>query len=444
MRQLFSARIGLVVVAAVIAQVAGPSFGAAVDKDPFKASPGWKPPVLVSQDQAHRETSLAISPKDPDLQIVCAPSGVPNTSHKQSYFHLSHDGGRTWESEKVEGDPTDTRNYTFEGGDCDVAFDRGGTMYSGDTWLGDLSIGHSTDSGETWHGTGITTTGFIVDRPWLVGGPEGTLHVTYQDLQCCMPSAIWYIRSTDYGNTFTPAVPIANAGPDGAFTWQGNFAVTPDQKHLYLVYSRRQGPAVINSLDDQGPETLWVAASHDSGLTWTSHLVASMPVPMSYLYPSIAMDKKGRLHVVFSSRRKADRPIWYTLSKDDAETWTKPVPLSSGDAGYSPWVDTDRAGNAAIAWYGSPDPGATGAEDYDWYLYWARVTDPGTRSQRITSGTTTTKPMFVGRSGIPEFEMVKVDRAGRMHIGASVYIVKSPPGVPNPQTGWAIYYQTQR
>lgn len=61
MRQLFSARIGLVVVAAVAAQVAGPSFGAVVDKDPFKASPGWKPPVLVSQDHAHRETSLVIT-----------------------------------------------------------------------------------------------------------------------------------------------------------------------------------------------------------------------------------------------------------------------------------------------------------------------------------------------------------------------------------------------
>jgi hypothetical protein len=201
---------------------------------------------------------------------------------------------------------------------------------------------------------------------------------------------------------------------------------------------------VVGSLDEQGPETLWVAASHDSGLTWESHLVTAMPNPMSFLYPSIAMDGKGRLHVVFSSRRKTDRPIWYTLSKNNAETWTKPVPLSGGDAGYSPWVDTDRAGNAAIAWYGSPDPDATSGEDYPWYLYWARVTDPGTRSQRIATGTTTTKPMFVGRSGIPEFEMVKVDRAGRMHIGASVYIVKSPPGVPNPQTGWAIYYQTQR
>ncbi|MEA2453646.1 MAG: hypothetical protein QOG04_2356 [Actinomycetota bacterium] len=442
MRKLRFWFIGLAL-AGIASGVAFPSFGQVAPKLNFSEAKGWKEPVLVHKDEAHRETSLALSPTDPTLQIICSPSGVPNTSNKQSYFHLSHDGGETWEHEKVEGDTTDTRNYTFEGGDCDVEFDQGGTMYSGDTWLGDLSIGHSQDGGESWSGTAISTTGLIVDRPWLVGGPEGTLHVTYQDLQCCMPSSIWYLRSTDYGNTFTPAVPVAQAGPGGAFTWQGNFAVSPDQKDLYLVYSRRQG-AAVGSLDDQGPETLWVAASHDAGQTWTSHEVTSMPVPMSYLYPSIAMDRKGWLHVVFSSMREKDRPIWYALSKDNAETWTKPIPVTTGAAGYSPWIDTDSAGNAAIVWYGSPDPKALDTGKFPWYMYWARVMNPGSRSQKILSGTTTTKPMFVGRSDIPEFEMVKVDKAGRMHIGASVFMIKSPPGVKNPDTGWGIFYQTEK
>lgn len=154
----------------------------------------------------------------------------------------------------------------------------GAGRYSGDTWLGDLSIGHSTDNGETWHGTAIATTGFIVDRPWLVGGPAGTLHVTYQDLQCCMPSAIWYIRSNDHGTTFTPAVPIANAGPDGAFTWQGNFAVSPDQKHLSSTAGAKDlhwGVWTSKARDIVGRRM------HDAGLTWESHLVTSMPVPMS-------------------------------------------------------------------------------------------------------------------------------------------------------------------
>jgi hypothetical protein len=61
-------------------------------------------------------------------------TGSPSTRRNQSYFHLSRTGGRTWEPLRVENDDSnDARKYTFEGGDCDVAFDEGGTMYAADT-----------------------------------------------------------------------------------------------------------------------------------------------------------------------------------------------------------------------------------------------------------------------------------------------------------------------
>ena len=69
---------------------------------------------------------------------------------------------------RVEGGPSDARNYTFEGGDCDVAFDEGGTMYAADTWLFNLSVGHSSDGGKTWEGTPLSASGLVVDRPWIV------------------------------------------------------------------------------------------------------------------------------------------------------------------------------------------------------------------------------------------------------------------------------------
>jgi BNR repeat-like domain len=413
-----------------------PSGVAAASKKPGKGS--WKAPVLVHSDYAHRETSLAINPKNSNHQFICAPSGVPNTEYGHSYFHVTRDGGKTWKPLEIEGEATDGRNYTFEGGDCDVAFDAGGTMYSADTWLGNLSVGRSTNNGETWEGTPLAATGLVVDRPWLVGGPKGTIHITYQDLQCCMPSAIWYTRSTDFGNTFLPTVPVAQAGPDGAFTWQGNLVVSSNGKDLYLAYTRRQGAALIGSLDEQGAETLWVAKSHDSGLTWKSTLVARMANPMSYLYPSIAIDGKGHLHVVFSSRTKADRPIWYAFSKNRGDKWTKPLPLLRGAAGYSPWVVADRSGRAAIVWYGSTDPKATDSTESPWYFYWARVSGASEGSPKVTAGRTTSTPLFKGKSGIPEFENVRLDSKGRMHIGASAYEIK---GI---ETSWAIYHQTQR
>ena len=399
----------------------------------------WREPVLVSKDFAHRETSLALSPKDPKLLMACAPSGVPNRQHNQSYFHISRDGGRHWEFEDVEQSQTDTRNYFYEGGDCDVAFDKGGTMYVADTWLGNLSVGHSTDAGETWAGTAISASGLVVDRPWLVGGPKGTVHISYQDVQFGMPSAIWYTRSTDFGQTFTPTTLVASAGPDGVFTWQGNLVVSDDAQDLYLVYSRRQGPA-IGDLDDMGPETLWAAVSHDAGFTWTSKLIAAMPNPVSYLYPSMAMDTKGNLHVVFSSMDAKDRPIWYAFSKDAAESWTKPLALTRGGAGYSPWIATDRKGDAAVVWYGGPDPETAPGGEFDWYFYVARLSGTADGKPNVVAGTTTDKPIFTGSSPIPEFENIRIDAQGAIHIGASAYW-EDPV---TKQVRWAIYYQREK
>ena len=425
--------------AAVSAGLVGSSFGAPKPVRP-KPAVGWRAPVLVSADHAHRETSLAISPRDEKVMLACAPSGVPNVSYNQSYFHRSLDGGHTWEPLRVENDDAgEARTYTFEGGDCDVAFDDGGTMYSADTWLGNLSVGHSRDDGGTWEGTPVAATGMVVDRPWLVGGPEGTVHVSYQDLQCCMPSAIWYTKSTDYGQTFQPTSMVAGAGAEGAFTWQGNLVVSENEEDLYLAYTRRAG-AALGSLDDQGPEKLFVAASHDGGATWASHLVAAMPNPMSYLYPSLALDRTGKLHVVFSSMTAEDRPIWYATSSDGAQTWTKPVPLTRGAAGYSPWIAVDAKGNAAVVWYGSPDAATNESTAGDWYFYWARIPAGRYDASRVRTGTTTRTPIFTGRSPIPEFENLRLDSKGRIHIGASAY--KADEYGQN--SSWAIYYQRER
>src|SRR4051794_15857177 len=84
------------------------------------APAGWEPPVLVSATQAARETSLVLSPTDPNLRAICDPSGVPATGTGQSYFHRSDDGGSTWKFMSVETSATDPRKAAFEGGDCDV------------------------------------------------------------------------------------------------------------------------------------------------------------------------------------------------------------------------------------------------------------------------------------------------------------------------------------
>lgn len=391
------------------------------------AAPGWQAPVLVSGTEAHRETSLAINPRNENHLFICDPSGVPAISKGQSYFHHSTDGGRKWRSVDIEGGTTDTRNAAFEGGDCDVAYDAGGTMYTADTWLGNLSVGSSRNNGETWEGTALSVSAPVVDRPWLVGGPPGTVYLAYHDLQCCTPSAMWFTKSTDYGKTFSPAVPITTANHEGPYTWEGNFVVSPNGRSIYLVYSRRLSVGVNSSTLPKFPMQMALAVSHDGGGTWKTQPIANIPRETSSIYPAVGMDAAGWLHVVWAAPRDGDNPVFYTVSKDKGVRWTAPKPLNPGKTGQAPWIVGGRAGEAAIVWLGSPN--AKVNRESPWYFYWARV-----RNGAVTSGTTTRTPMWVGSQTVPEFEMVRLDRQGRMHIGMSVFVGTSK---------WGVYYQRE-
>ncbi len=394
----------------------------------------FNPPVLVSSTQAARETSLDLDPTNSRRAFICEPAGVPATGTGQSYFHLSNDGGKKWAYENVE-DGGDTRSAAFEGGDCDVAFDAAGTMYTADTWLGNLSVGHSTDKGESWTGTAIAGTSPVIDRPWLVGGKKGELFVSYQDLQCCTPSAMWFMRSTDFGQTFTPAVPITTGDASGLYTWEGNFVVSPSGKDLYLVYSRRTSGAVAVQA---APETIWVTQSHDSGATWTPHLVATIPQETTTIYPQIGLDAGGVLHVVWSAPAATGNPISYTSSRDRGLSWAKPVALNPGKVGWAPWVvGGKKAGTASVVWLGSPDAKATQSTTSPWFFSWAKVTLRGS-TPKVAWGNTTSQPMFEGKQVRPEFEMVRMDAKGKLHLGMSVYRKTGT------KTAWSVYYQSER
>jgi hypothetical protein len=225
---------------------------------------------------------------------------------------------------------------------------------------------------------------------------------------------------TENALAFTPAVQVTGPTADGGFTWTGNLVVSDDGQDLWSVYTRRQGP-VTNDLEGSGPETVWVARSTDAGLTWTSELVSRRPNPASFLYPSLAQDGGGMLHVVFAQRTQDAHPIFHSLSKDGGQTWSEPAIVRGGVAGYSPWIAGGTAGKAAIQWYGSPDPKADLTDNETaWFTYWATV-DASGDAPVYRSGTTTETPLFIGeQQETPEFNMVRLDEEGRMHLGLSV------------------------
>jgi hypothetical protein len=416
----------LVPVAGLALAVAAPQTGAAAPK-----RLRWDPPVLVSSEgRATREMSLVLNPRDERQMLACAPSGILTKQSPQSHFYRTANGGRTWSYTDVEPDSADPRRQTYEGGDCDVAYDAAGTAYVADTWIGNLSVGASRDGGRTWTGTPLAGTAPIVDRPWLAGGPPGTVYVTYQALQGQMPTLIWFTKTTDYGRTFSPAVPVTTANADGTYTWEGNLVAAPNGRDLYLIHTRRVTPAEpVAGLND----SIQLAHSHDGGLTWATRTVAPLPerpTPAT-LYPILALDGGGHLHATWSAPRtaKGDTPVYYTTSRDGGVTWTKPLAVNAGRHAWAPWVAGGRrAGEAALAWLDTPDDGASG--DARWWFGYATIA-----GGRVTaSGRTTDRPMWEGSQTNPEFEAVRIGRDGRLHLGMAVF----REGV------WALYYQRSR
>jgi hypothetical protein len=387
---------------------------------------GWDEPVLISKTQASVEISLAVNPREERQLAVCGPSGFP-ARNGQSYFHRTVDGGRTWSYLDIETAPADTRSVALEGGDCDVAYDAGGTLWTADTWLGSLSIGHSRD-GRAFEGTALSTPVPIVDRPWIAGGPPGTLYVTYQDLQALMPSVVWFTKTTDYGKTFTPPVAVVTATADGAYTWEGNLVVANGGKDLYLAYVRRDGPGHMRT-----PHAVSLAASHDGGATWTSRPIAR--ISYGTFYPSLAIDAGGYLHVVWAEESTTGaNPVVYTTSKDRGATWSRPRPLNPGGTSTAPWVAGGRKGEARIVWLGG-GRGAVGEK----YFYYAKVDDGRTAAM----GPTTTRPVWRGSEPYPEFEMVRLDKRGRMHVAMAVLHSDSWPDPTDSHSQWAFYYQRE-
>lgn len=389
-----------------------------------------------------RETSLALGPDG--LRLACDPSGVPNTRDGHSYYYISRDNGTTWADLDAEqsAQQLDPRAAAFEGGDCDVAAGPSGELWTADTWLGSLSVGLSRDGGESWHGTPVAASSPVVDRPWLAIDGSGVLHLTYQDVQALMPSAIWYTHAvaTEGALAFSPAVLVAGADPNGGFTWEGNLVVSPDARDLWSVYTRRAGP-VTSDLEGSGPETVWVAHSGDGGVTWASTKVSDRPHPASFLYPSIAMDGAGVLHVVFAQSTGTAHPVFHSWSADKGATWSEPQVVRDGVSGYSPWVAGYATGGAAMQWFGSPDP----KTDFDdnktqWYTYWAQATPVSGGGYNHTSGTTTLAPLYTGKMGeTPEFNMVRLDADGRMQLGLSIPVYdKSCKCSP-----WSAFYQAE-
>lgn len=269
----------------------------------------------------------------PDGTIwVNAPTGLGGHSNLWS----SSNGGSSF----VETNFGNPCRRIFGGGDSDVAISPiDGKVYFFDLWVGSNAISWSSDKGQSWLCSPLST--LEADRQWLaIGGRDGagndTLYALYH---LFAPGNLAFSRSRDGGLTWTAHKMVPDAVSASALPGQ----VVADGDYVGFVYA-----------DGDWMRYGW---STDAGETWQKSYLSKQK-PFTAVIPSVALDPTtGNLYATWLSR--TDHQIYVGRSIDGGASWQDAVKVSIDGANVYPWIAA-RDGKIAMAWYGNTNASGNG------------------------------------------------------------------------------------
>jgi hypothetical protein len=234
----------------------------------------------------------------------------------------------------------------------------------------------STDGGQTFVTTPLSTSNVVDDRQWNAAHGANTVYLSYHSVSGGFN--IYVVRS-DAG------------GLPGTFV--GPFLVNQDlvfTSTLYnnlgnMVTDRRALPAMSPpNLAGPGGEgnvyhgfveagnKVYVGVSHDFGVTWTSRLAhdGGIGANYSHFFTWVAVDEVGNVYTAFSD----DHNIYYCFSTDQGQHWSSPRRVSNGAATKTaifPAMEAGSAGRLVFAWYGAQGRNADDPAN-QWQVFTAR------------------------------------------------------------------------
>jgi hypothetical protein len=329
--------------------------------------------VRISNQNLPNEPSICINPKNPK-QVVAA-------ANLNNVFYSS-DGGATWKQTPVScpygiwGDPvliTDTTGAFYY---LHLSNPQNGS------WIDRIVVQKSTDGGKTWSpGTYMGLNGTKAqDKHWMaVNRANNALHVTWTQFDkygssvATDSSFIMYARSTDAGQTWTPArrlSKLAGNCVDSDDTAEGAVPCIGPNGEVYVAWSNR--------------EKIWFDRSADGGQTWLSEdiVISEQPGGWDYEIPGISRANglpftacdlsngphHGTIYVNWSDQRNGafDTDIWLCKSTDGGNTWSAPVQVNDDKSQKHQFFT-----NMAI-------DQSTG---YLWFIYYDRRRTPDTATE---------------------------------------------------------------
>ena len=371
-------------------------------------------PVALLSLAASQPISAGATPGSPGSALgparpqFIAPIVMPGSEEggNEPSIAIGEDGTRwvSWQSPGEFAKSTDGINFTNIGmpdenavGDVDNAVDAAGSVYNvqicGDTEnILHNCVYRSDDGGQTWAKTQLADNHpGAADRPWIEVYPrrsngkpwDPNNTIVYLEYHTFSPEELAYVTvSKDGGQTFSePKIITTDTNAlvsSGCNTIPGGVDV--DQKTgvvyaLWLSGNDVESNAQTGCNYSQiGPfNKAWISVSHDEGTTWEAHLiwtgnfniVTKVGDNADKIFPALAIDRAGQVHVILPVRRNDD-PVGFTVTGEEDPQPTDLILATSPDEGVNWALTTHRSeGSHFFPWIAAGSKGRVAAVIYE-------------------------------------------------------------------------------
>jgi hypothetical protein len=366
--------------------------------------------VVISNQYLPQETSIMISPVNPNI-IVAGSNNYYNVNTSNSAYYYSTNGGLNWSGGNL------ISNVAKPSGDPVVIVDTAGYFYyiQNANWmipppnLDKFLIQRSTNGGINWS----AGTAFALNYPKMDDKPWGcvdfsnsiyrnniyvtaSLFDTYLSHNPNDSSNIMFYRSTDGGLSFTPGKrlnKIAGNCVDSSNTVEGAVPCTGPNGEIYTSWS--------------GPLGIVFDRSTDGGDTWLDEDIFVADQPGGWVgypgtlnhyngFPVTACDisggpYNGTIYINWVDQRNGpiDQDVWLVKSTNGGDSWSQPRRVNDDPPGknqYFTWMTIDQiTGYLYFVFYDARNYSYAVYAD----VYVARSTDGGNTFDNIKVNSST-------------------------------------------------------
>ncbi len=343
---------------------------------------------------------------EPSICIDPTNSNIIVAGSVLSQVYTSMDAGKTWTLNQMEsssgvyGDPVIRADYKGNFYYAHLS-NPNNKAYGDEDFLDRIVVQKSEDKGKTWTDGSYTPPNNPKDqdKEWLAIDPaDNTILMTWTEFDKYNSkskedkSRIKFSKSTDSGASWSAPIAISEIEGnclDGDQTTEGAVPAAGTNGEYYVAWSM--------------DEKIYFDRSMDKGKTWLDKdiTITDQPGGWTFDIPGISRcngmpitevdhsngPNRGTIYVNWSDQRNGedDTDIWICQSKDQGNTWTKPLRVNNDVAGkhqFFCWMDVDEStGYIYIIFY---DRRAYEDEQTDVYL--AYSTDGGKlfKNQKIS------------------------------------------------------------